>query len=45
MVLCFSTGIYYGCIGDAAKSLNIPYNRLKQWLNGKRKNKSTMRFV
>jgi group I intron endonuclease len=45
IVLCKVTGVYYDCIGDAAESLNIPYDRLKQWLNGSRKNKSSMTFI
>jgi group I intron endonuclease len=45
LVLCLKTGIFYECIGEAAESLNIPYDRLKQWLNGRRKNKSSLNHV
>jgi len=40
MVLDLNTGVYYSHIGDAAKVLGVPYDRLKQWLNGRRKNLS-----
>jgi group I intron endonuclease len=41
-VLCLQSGIFYGCVGDAAKAINVSYDSLKQWLNGRRKNKSNM---
>lgn len=44
-VLCLETGIYYDCIGDAAEALGLTYNRLKQWLNGRRRNKSSLIIV
>jgi group I intron endonuclease len=44
-VLCLRTGVYYDCVADAAESICVPYDRLKQWLNGRRRNKSSMIHV
>ena len=40
LVLDTQTGIIYGCVGDAAEVLGIKRDTLKQWLNGRRVNKS-----
>lgn len=45
LVLCLSTGIFYECIADAAEAINLPYDRVKQWLNGRRNNKSSLRVI
>lgn len=37
-----STGEIFGCVGDAAIKYGYTYNQLKQWLNGRRKNLSTL---
>lgn len=38
IVLNLETGIFYGCVKDAAKTVDLKPNTLKQKLNGKRKN-------
>ena len=38
LVLNLETGIFYGCVKDAAETINLKPNTLKQKLNGKRKN-------
>jgi group I intron endonuclease len=41
IVLDLNTGVYYGCVADAAEVLDIPRDRLKSYLNGRRKNKTS----
>jgi hypothetical protein len=40
MVLNTQSGIYYGCVGDAAKSIGLKGFTLTQMLNGRRRNKT-----
>jgi len=40
IVIDLNTGIFYDCVGDAAIVLGLKRDNLKQWLNGRRKNKS-----
>lgn len=45
IVLDLNTGIFYNCVGDAADVLGLKRDNLKQWLNGRRKNKSDYIYV
>lgn len=45
LVLNTDTGIFYGCVKDAADTLGIKRDTLKQYLNGKRKNKTSFIYV
>lgn len=40
-----STGQIFDCVGDAADKFGYSYNQLKQWLNGRRPNKSTLTYL
>jgi ribosome modulation factor len=44
-VINTSTGEVFGCVGDAADACGYTYNQLKQWLNGRRKNRSTLKYL
>lgn len=44
-VLDYSTGTVYNTIKEAAQAIDIPASRLRSWLEGVVKNKSTMQFV
>jgi hypothetical protein len=39
-----ATGQVFGCVGDAAQKYGYTYSQLKQWLNGRRKNLSTLKY-
>jgi len=45
LVIDLNTGIYYNCAGDAADSLGIAATCIRQWLNGKRPNKSNYAYA
>lgn len=44
IVLCTQTGIFYDCGRDASEALGLPYSTVRQWLSGRRKNKSYMTY-
>jgi len=44
-VIDTATGEMFGCVGDAATKYGYTYNQLKQWLNGRRKNCSTLKYA
>jgi group I intron endonuclease len=44
-IICVVTNKIYGCIKDAAKDIGVHYETLSRWLNGKRPNKSSLRFL
>lgn len=45
LVLNIDTGIFYSCVGDAALTINIKRDTLKQQLNGRRFNKTSFIYV
>ena len=45
LILNTSTGIYYGCIADAAFSISIPKSTLNGYLIGIRPNKTYMKYA
>ena len=45
LVLDQNTGIFYSCVGDAAFTLGVQRDTLKQRLNGRRKNKTSYIYV
>ena len=45
LVLNLETGIFYGCVGDAANTINVKPNILTHWLNGTYKNKTSFIYV
>jgi hypothetical protein len=44
-VICNITGKIYGCIKDAVKDSGVSYVTLKRYLNGKKPNKTTLKYV
>lgn len=44
-VIDTATGEIFGCVGDAATKYGYTYNQLKQWLNGRRKNFSSLSYL
>lgn len=45
LVLCTQTGIFYFCVKEAADTINMKNDTLKQQLNGRRKNKTSFIYV
>lgn len=45
LVLNIDTGIFYGCVKDAALTIGMQRDTLKQQLNGRRKNKTSFIYV
>jgi group I intron endonuclease len=45
LVLNTETGIFYGCVKDAAFTIGMLRDTLKQQLNGRRKNKTSFMYV
>lgn len=45
LVLNIDTGIFYGCVKDAADTIGIKRDTLKQYLNGRRKNKTSFVYA
>lgn len=45
LVLNIDTGIFYGCVKNAADTIGIKRDILKQYLNGRRKNKTSFVYV
>jgi group I intron endonuclease len=44
-VICIVTNKIYGCIKDAAKDNGVKHGTLGSWLNGRRPNKSSLRYI
>lgn len=45
LVINEENGIFYGCVEDAAESINIPSRRLGKYLRRERKNKTSFKFA
>jgi len=45
IVININNGVFYDCINDAAKSINMNYSTLRSMLQGHRKNKTPLKYA